>query len=379
MKFDVNDFFSDFGPTIDQSINIIKVIGVGDGGCNAVNNMYKEGIKNVTFAVCNTDSLSLERSPVPVKIQLGKGPDIGTDLKQGKDLTEKSIDSIKKLLENGTKIVFVTAGMGGSTGTDAAPIIAGIAKGMGVLTVGIVTMPFSSEKKKEMTKALKGMEEMSKNVDSLLVINNEQLCHVNSDSEMSVKDSFKQADEIISNTTRGISELIMMKGNLNFEFCSWDVKETLKNGGRTIMVMGKGNGERRIEMAIIEALDSHLLYNNDINMAKKILIHIYTSKKVPLFVKELEIMNAFIEELNPNIYVMWGVSDDNSLEEDAKVAILATGFDDDPVRKPMDKTMKENAKQQLVTQPERPMISFVDRVKEKMHSIALEMTSNGNL
>lgn len=326
MEVDFNKGLLDFGPMQDKSKNIIKVIGVGGGGCNAVRNMYNEGIVNVTFAVCNTDSQSLSKSPVPVKIQLGDtGLGAGANPEKGREAAEKSIDNIKSLLDDGTKMVFVTAGMGGGTGTGAAPVIASVAKEKGILTVGIVTIPFSFEKKQKIIKALKGVEEMRKNVDALLIVNNERLCDICADTKVTIKDAFRRADKILSNATKSISELITVEGDINLDFC--DVETTLRSGGGAIMAMGRANGEHRVEKAIIDALDSPLLYGSDIDKAKRILFNIYTSEKAPLYVKEMQQIDAFMDELNPNIEVIWGVSDDNSLEEDAKVTILATGFE----------------------------------------------------
>ncbi len=318
----------DFGIVEDKTVNIIKVIGVGGGGCNAVKNMYEEGIDNVTFAVCNTDSQALSKSPVLVKIPLGE-LGAGADPEKGRKAGEEHIDDIKKLLSDGTKMVFVTAGMGGGTGTGAAPVIAGTAKSMGILTIGIVTIPFYFEKKKKIIKALKGVEEMRKNVDAILIINNERICDIYSDSEITVKESFKRADQILCNATRSISELITIEGDINLDFC--DVETTMRGGGGAIMAIGRASGEHRVEKAFINALDSPLLYGNDIGKAKRILFNIYTSEKAPIFVKEMNEIDAFMDELDPNIEVIWGVSDDNTLEDDAKVTILATGFDDEPL------------------------------------------------
>jgi len=327
MEIDFNNDLLDFGPMQDKSKNIIKVIGVGGGGCNAVRNMYNEGIVNVTFAVCNTDSQSLSKSPVPIKIQLGDtGLGAGANPGKGREAAEKSIDNIKNLLDDGTKMVFVTAGMGGGTGTGAAPVIASVAKEKGILTVGIVTIPFSFEKKQKIIKALKGVEEMRKNVDTLLIVNNERLCDIYADTKVTIKDAFRKADQILSNATKSISELITVEGDINLDFC--DVETTLRRGGGAIMVMGRANGEHRVEKAIIDALDSPLLYGNDIDKAKRILFNIYTSGKAPLYVREMQQIDAFMEELNPDIEVIWGISDDNTLGEDAKVTILATGFED---------------------------------------------------
>ena len=317
----------DFGPVEDKSKGIIKVIGVGGGGCNAVNNMYREGIINVTFAVCNTDSQSLQKSPVSVKLPLGEsGLGAGADPEVGREAAQSSIDLIHQLLDDGTKMAFVTAGMGGGTGTGAAPVIAGEAKRMGILTIGIVTIPFYFEKKKKIIKALQGVEEMRKNVDALLIINNERICDIYHDTEVTVKDAFKRADEILSDATKSISELITVEGDINLDFR--DVETTLRGGGGAIMAMGRGQGEHRVERAVIDALDSPLLYGNEIDKAKRILLNIYTSEAHPLFVSEMNEIDQFMDALDPNIDVIWGVSKDNTLGEDAKVTILATGFED---------------------------------------------------
>ena len=318
----------DFGQTEDTTKNIIKVIGVGGGGCNAVKNMYAEGIVNVSFAVCNTDSQSLSKSPVPVKIMLGKsGLGAGANPEVGRSEAQNTQEDIKKLLDDGTKMVFVTAGMGGGTGTGAAPVIAGIAKGMGILTVGIITIPFYFEKRKKIVKALQGVEEMRKNVDALLIVNNERLCDVYADSEITVRDAYKLADKVLSDATKSISELITVEGTINLDFR--DIETTIKSGGGAIMAMGRASGEGRVQSAIKNALDSPLLYGSDISNAQRILFNIYTSSKHPIFVREMREIDAFFDELNPDIKVIWGLSDDDSLDEDAKVTILATGLNNE--------------------------------------------------
>lgn len=318
----------DFGQTEDTTKNIIKVIGVGGGGCNAVKNMYSEGIVNVSFAVCNTDSQSLSKSPVPVKIMLGKsGLGAGANPEVGRSEAQNTQEDIKRLLDDGTKMAFVTAGMGGGTGTGAAPVIAGIAKSMGILTVGIITIPFYFEKRKKIVKALEGVEEMRKNVDALLIVNNERLCDVYADSEITVKDAFKLADKVLSDATKSISELITVEGTINLDFR--DIETTIKSGGGAIMAMGRASGEGRVQNAILNALDSPLLYGSDISNAQRILFNIYTSSKHPIFVREMREIDAFFDELNPDIKVIWGLSDDDSLDEDAKVTILATGLNNE--------------------------------------------------
>lgn len=318
----------DFGQTEDTTKNIIKVIGVGGGGCNAVKNMYSEGIVNVSFAVCNTDSQSLSKSPVPVKIMLGKsGLGAGANPEVGRSEAQNTQEDIQRLLNDGTKMTFVTAGMGGGTGTGAAPVIAGIAKSMGILTVGIITIPFYFEKRKKIVKALQGVEEMRKNVDALLIVNNERLCDVYADSEITVKDAFKLADKVLSDATKSISELITVEGTINLDFR--DIETTIKSGGGAIMAMGRASGEGRVQNAILNALDSPLLYGSDISNAQRILFNIYTSSKHPIFVREMREIDAFFDELNPDIKVIWGLSDDDSLDEDAKVTILATGLNNE--------------------------------------------------
>lgn len=318
----------DYGAPVDMTKNIIKVIGVGGGGCNAVKNMYEEGISDVSFAVCNTDSKSLSHSPVPVKVLLGScGLGVGGVPERGREEAEESIDEIKKLLSDETKMVFITAGMGGGTGTGAGPVVASVAKQMGLLTIGVVTIPFYFEREKKIIKALKGVEEMRRNVDALLIVNNERLCDVYSNTRISVKDAFKCADNILGNAVKSISELITIEGDINLDFR--DVETTMKGGGGAIMAIGRAGGEHRVEKAIVNALDSPLLYGSDVSKAKRILFNIYTSPDCPLFVDELQEIDAFMDELSPQIDVIWGVSDDDTLGEDAKIAILATGLDDE--------------------------------------------------
>ena len=358
----------DFGQTEDTTKNIIKVIGVGGGGCNAVKNMYSEGIVNVSFDVCNTDSQSLSKSPVPVKIMLGKsGLGAGANPEVGRSEAQNTQEDIKRLLDDGTKMAFVTAGMGGGTGTGAAPVIAGIAKSMGILTVGIITIPFYFEKRKKIVKALQGVEEMRKNVDALLIVNNERLCDVYADSEITVKDAFKLADKVLSDATKSISELITVEGTINLDFR--DIETTIKSGGGAIMAMGRASGEGRVQNAILNALDSPLLYGSDISNAQRILFNIYTSSKHPIFVREMREIDAFFDELNPDIKVIWGLSDDDSLDEDAKVTILATGLNnelaDEIQDNPVTTTKDEDDYQRIIDKLYHPIRDdFQSRGKE---------------
>ena len=313
----------------DAMQGIIKVVGVGGGGCNAVRNMYNDGVEGVTYAVCNTDSQSLSRSPVPVKILLGKsGLGAGGNPEKGRDEAETNINDIIKLLSDGTKMVFVTAGMGGGTGTGAAPVVAGVAKDMGILTVGVVTIPFYFEKKRKIIKALKGVENLRKNVDALLIVNNERLCDVYADANISMKEAFLRADNILMDAVKGISELITLPSDGGIKSDFRDVETTMKDGGGAIMAMGRASGEHRVEKAILNALDSPLLYGNDIGKAKRILFNIYASDEYPIFVKELQEIDDFFDQLDPNIDVIWGTATDDNLGEDAKVTILATGMEE---------------------------------------------------
>ena len=316
-------------PIEDKMRGIIKVIGVGGGGCNAVRNMYNEGVDGVTYAVCNTDSQSLSRSPVPFKIQLGAGLGAGGNPELGRTEAESCKDDFERLLSDGTKMVFVTAGMGGGTGTGAAPVVASVARQMGMLTVGVVTIPFFFEKKRKIIKALKGVDELRKNVDALLIVNNERLCDVYADSEITVKEAFRRADGILMDAVRGIAELITLPSDGGIKSDFRDVEATMKNGGGAIMAMGRASGENRVEKAIINALDSPLLYGNDIGKAKRILFNIYSSDEHPIFVHEMLQIDDFFDQLDPNIDVIWGTATDDSLGEDAKVTILATGLEDD--------------------------------------------------
>ncbi len=325
----MEDILPDFEPVEDLMQNIIKVIGVGGGGCNAVSRMYDEGIQGVSFAVLNTDSASLAHSPVPIKLQLGAGLGAGAKPEIGRAEAESSLDSIEHLLDDSTKMVFVTATMGGGTGTGAAPVVARVAKERGLLTIGVVTIPFYFEHRRKIVKALKGIDELRKNVDAMLIVNNERLCDVYSDSRMSLKDALAEADNVLKNAVKGISELITIssEGNINLDFR--DVETTMRNGGGAIMAIGRASGEQRVEKAILDALDSPLLHGSDINRAKRILFNIYASEERPILITEMQEIAEFFDQLDPDIDVIWGTSADNSLGEDAKVIILATDMDNE--------------------------------------------------
>lgn len=305
------------------SPSIIKVIGVGGGGGNAVNHMYREGIHDVTFVVCNTDNQALDESPVPIKLQLGReGLGAGNRPERARDAANESLEDIKNMLNDGCKMAFITAGMGGGTGTGAAPIIAKTAKDMGILTVGIVTIPFLFEGNKKIDQALDGVEEMSKHVDALLVINNERLRDVYSD--LSVMNAFGKADDTLSVAAKSIAEIITIRGKINLDFN--DVKTVLKDGGVAIMSTGYGYGEGRVTQAITDALHSPLLNNNDIFNSKKVLFNISYSSNSDLMMEEMNEVHEFMSRFGKDVETKWGLYIDDNLEDKVKFTILATGF-----------------------------------------------------
>ena len=302
---------------------IIKVIGVGGGGGNAVNHMYKEGIHDVAFVVCNTDSKALEESPVPVKLQLGhEGLGAGNRPAKAREATEESIEEVQNMLNDGTKMVFITAGMGGGTGTGAAPLIAKVAKEMDILTVGIVTIPFRWEGDKKIDQALDGVEEISKNVDALLVINNERLSEIYSD--LSLDDAFDRADDTLSIAAKSIAEIITMRGKVNLDFN--DVKTVLKDGGVAIMSTGYGEGENRVSTAIQNAQHSPLLNNNDIFKSKKVLLNISYSSQMKFMMSEMDEVKEFMNRFNRYFETKFGIAIDDTLGDKVKITLLATGF-----------------------------------------------------
>ena len=306
-----------------DSPKIIKVIGVGGGGGNAVNHMYKEGIHDVTFVLCNTDHQALADSPVPVKLQLGKeGLGAGNRPARAHEAAEESLESIKSMLNDGTKMVFITAGMGGGTGTGAAPIIAKTAKEMDILTIGIVTIPFRWEGDKKIDQALDGVEEISKHVDALLVINNEKLSEIYND--LSVDDAFDRADDTLSIAAKSISEIITLHGKVNLDFN--DVKTVLKDGGVAIMSTGYGEGEGRVSAAIQNAQHSPLLNNNNIFDSKKVLLNVSYSSQHKLMMNEMDEVKEFMNRFSRDFETKFGIAIDDSLGDQVKITLLATGF-----------------------------------------------------
>ena len=347
---------------------IIKVIGVGGGGSNAVHNMYRKGIHNVSFAVCNTDIQALQNSPIPKKIQLGEtiteGLGAGNDPEVARRAAEESREEITALFNDGTKMAFITAGMGGGTGTGAAPVVAEIAKSLGILTVGIVTIPFKFEMTGKIKQALKGVIEISKHVDALLVINNQRLIDIY--PKLNVTEGFRIVDDVLTTATKSIAEIITARGTINLDFR--DVSKILKNGGVAIMSYGIEKGGMRVSRAFRSAMHSPLLNDNDIYKSKKILFNIYQNPNDPIRVEEMAEVESFMEQFkSEDIELIWGLSQDMNLENgEVKVTVLATGFGmkDIPDMRPM--IQKEEEEQLILSREE---IEKREREERKLESM----------
>ncbi len=312
-------------PLVDSSI--IKVIGVGGGGGNAVNHMYRQGITDVSFVVCNTDNQALIKSPVPTKIQLGidttSGLGAGGNPVVAKKAAEESIANIQNLLNDNTKMVFITAGMGGGTGTGASPVVAKAAHDLGILTVGIVTIPFAFEGNLKIKQALEGVAALSEHVDAILVINNEKLKEIYPDLELS--NAFAKADDVLTNAAKGIAEIITVPGYINTDFA--DVYSIMKDGNVAIMNTGFAAGENRISKAIEDALNSPLLNTNDVSGASKVLLSLYCSTTNQIKMEEVQQIHDFMNKVGDNVQVIWGATFDDSLGDNVKITIIATGYD----------------------------------------------------
>jgi cell division protein FtsZ len=303
--------------------SIIKVIGVGGGGSNAVLHMFKQGIKGVDFILCNTDAQALAINPVPVKIQLGsKGLGAGSIPSVGREAALENIEQLKSILEENTKMLFITAGMGGGTGTGGAPVIAAVARELGILTVGIVTIPFSFEGRKRRQQAEQGIEELRKYVDTLLVICNDKLRELYGNVKLS--EAFSRADDILATAAKGIAEIITVPGYINVDF--EDVKTVMKDSGVAIMGTGVAEGEDRAHKAIEEALASPLLNDSNIKGANNILLYINSGKEEITMDEVSEITDYIQNEAGHNAEIIWGNSSDESLEKMISITIIATGF-----------------------------------------------------
>ncbi len=322
--------------------NIIKVIGVGGGGCNAVANMYNEKVEGVTFVVCNTDDQALQNSPIPNQILMGEGGlGAGNDPEKARLAAESSLEQIEEMLIDNpdgstnkdgspkinTKMAFITAGMGGGTGTGAAPVIAELCHRLGILTVGIVTIPFDFEPPKKMRQALEGIAKMSPYLDSLLVIRNDQIPIIFPDHKFS---SFMRlADAVLASAATSIVEIITKNGYINVDFA--DVYTTLKNGGRTIMNFGQASGENRVTKAIHEAMNTPLLFEYDVKKTRKVLLAIYTSSTNEITGIETNEIKEFMKTLDDEIDFIWGAFFDDTLGDEVKITLLATCSDESVV------------------------------------------------
>ena len=324
-----NENIIDFNLPKNQS-SVIKVIGIGGGGGNAINYMYENGIKGVDFAVCNTDTQALEASPIPVKIQLGEsltnGLGAGSNPEVGKEAAMESIDRINELLDSNTNMLFITAGMGGGTGTGAAPVIAKAAMDKGILTVGVVTMPFETEGGRRHEHAKEGLEELRDNVDTLLVINNQKLLEVHGD--LKLRQAFSKANEVLNTATKGIAEVITQHLTVNIDLS--DARLVLQNSGTAIMGQAEAEGENRAVEAVKNALDSPLLNDNDIYGSKHVLLKIVTgdSEEDEISMNELKLITDTIQkQAGNNVNIINGVGTDSSLGSKISVTVIATGFE----------------------------------------------------
>lgn len=303
---------------------IIKVIGVGGGGGNAVAQMYRDDIKEVRYLVTNTDAKALADNVVPSHLQLGSGLGAGGNPDIGRKYAEESVNEIIGQLDDETKMVFITAGMGGGTGTGASPIIAREARKKGILTVGIVTIPFLFERERQIDKALDGLEILAKEVDAMLVINNERLREIYPDID--IINAFRKADQTLSTAVRSITEVISMHGRVNLDFA--DVCMVLRDGGVAVMSSGIAEGENRVKQAIENALNSPLLNNNNIYLSSRLLMAVTTSsnEEEAIEINELDDIAEFMQRFDPDIQTKWGFSFNPSLGKKVKITILASGF-----------------------------------------------------
>jgi cell division protein FtsZ len=356
-----------------EQSSIIKVIGVGGGGSNAVNYMYSQGIRGVNFVICNTDAQAMELSPIPNKIQLGpfltEGLGAGADPEVGRRAAEESIEDIKKILEKNTKMVFITAGMGGGTGTGGAPVVAKIAKEMGILTVGIVTRPFRFEGNKRLKNAEEGIKAIRDHVDSLIIISNDRVLDIYKNLKRS--EAFGKANDILTTAAKSTSEIITYPGEINVDFA--DVQSVMRNGGVALMGHAVAGGENRAKRAVEEALSSPLLNDNNIFGAKKVLINIIAGKgEFELGMSEIEDITTHVQKsVGDDADVFFGTSDDESLGENISVTLIATGFEHvvqndviQPPAKILNKTTSEITPAVTPT-PEKVVVDLESTAAEK--------------
>lgn len=346
--------------------SIIKVIGVGGGGSNAVNYMFEQGIKGVDFIVCNTDAQAIDKSPVPFKVQLGstltEGRGAGSIPEVGRNAAIESLEDIRSLLSTNTNMVFITAGMGGGTGTGAAPVIAKIAKDMGILTVGIVTVPFMFEGRKRSVQADLGLKEMRESVDTLLIIRNDKLRELY--GNLTLKQAFSHADEVLCTAAKGIAEVITLIGTVNVDMN--DVKTVMKDSGVAIMGSGRASGEGRAKRAIQAALESPLLNDNDINGANFVLLNITFGQDELLMDEISEITDYIQEQAGMGAEVIWGYGQDETLGDDICATVIATGFAaktvdhvlPSPAEEPKKLWLETEGAKEVVAKVEKPIVNI---------------------
>ena len=348
-------------PVEDKSERIIKVIGVGGGGGNAVQHMWEEGVRNVTFIVTNTDSQVLSANKVPNKLLLGPGLGAGGIKEEGKRIAEENIDEIHKMFDDETKMVFITAGLGGGTGTGAMPVIARVAKEMGILTIGVVTLPFRMEGRKRIFQALEGLEEIRHQVDSLIVINNERLLDDEQYNTLTWEDGLKKADEVLMTATKTVAEIITVIGMVNRDFN--DVKSVMQDGGAAIVSVGTASGENRMLRALSNAISSSLVANVDRRRVRRMLYIIYSGEKNPARINELREINEFMDDFSEDILLLWGHYPDKTLNDEIKVAVVASGFDEEPL--PTVENTEPNQKQKMESLFQRYYADPVDSVSQE--------------
>ncbi len=341
-----------------ENNSIIKVLGVGGGGCNAVNYMYEQGIPGVNFSVCNTDKQDLMKSPVPTKIQLGtnllEGLGAGADPEDGRRAALEAEEEIRMYLSNNTKMVFVTAGMGGGTGTGAAPIVSKIAKELGILTVGIVTIPFSNEGKPKREKAERGIHNMKENVDALIVVSNNKLYEIFPD--LDIAEAFCKADDILTTAAKGVTEIITKPGQINVDFN--DVKRMMQNSGVAIIGIGKGSGDNRAMDAINSAMNSPLLEDADIFGAKGVVL--YITYKDGIKMRELDLITDAVQnQTQTDCEIIWGVCKDENLEADIAITLIATGFQSGEVSKERKQSQRAQQDKIVHTLDAKPAVNNV--------------------
>lgn len=372
---DITDL-GDFVKGEADPIQRIKVIGVGGGGNNAVMHMHRQGIKDVSFVLLNTDSQVLRESTVPTKVLIGPGLGAGGKPERARKYAEESADKIAELFDDETDMVFITAGMGGGTGTGAAPVVARIAKEKGILTVGIVTVPFMFEGNRKVVKALDGVDEMAKNVDSLLVIKNQLLTEIF--PSLDILTAFAKADDTLLNAAKSITDIITFRGIINRDFN--DVDSTLREGGSAIISTGYGQGERRVTAAIEDALHSPLLKNTDIFGSKKLLLVVWVSdddENYPFNMEETRELDEFVDGFGEDVEVMWGLYRQKGLDDKVRITILASGFEattDSKVKSPDTKGEKRRPQ----AGPARIEQEYGDRTSKRKPGVVLDPDSYDN-